>query len=88
MADPRRAEILEVITREGEISCGVIAERFPVGQSTISHHLKMLVDAGLVAVRRDGQHGYFSPRSGAIENYIKGLSDRFTGGWQNSDKGG
>jgi len=76
LADPRRFEILRAISRSGEMSCGAIAERFPIGQSTVSHHLKLLEDADLVSVRREGQHGFFSARPDVLEEYIKELEER------------
>ena len=76
LADPRRVAVFEMISQYGEISCGAIANQFPVKQSTISHHLKILVDSGLVNVRREGQFGYFSPRKDVIENYINELRNR------------
>ncbi len=73
LADPRRFEILKVIIDAGEISCGEVAARFPVSQSTISHHLRLLTEAGLVRVRREGQFGYFSPKPATFEKYIEAL---------------
>jgi ArsR family transcriptional regulator len=76
LADPRRLEILEVISSVTEMSCGAIAHRFPIGQSTVSHHLKVLADAGLVDVRREGQHGYFAARPEALNAYVEKLRQR------------
>ena len=73
LADPRRFEIIKVIIDAGEISCGEVAARFPVSQSTISHHLRLLTEAGLVRVRREGQFGYFSPKPATFEKYIEAL---------------
>lgn len=73
LADPRRFEIFRVITAVREMSCGAIAERFPIGQSTVSHHLKVLADAGLVEVRREGQNGYFMPRAEIVDAYVETL---------------
>lgn len=70
LADPRRFEILRVIAMEPGMSCGTISERFPVGQSTVSHHLKLLADAELVDVRREGQHGYFTAMPEVLEAYL------------------
>jgi len=79
LADPRRLEIFTLIARKGEISCGEIAERFPIGQPTVSHHLKLLLDAGLVDVRREGQFGFFSPRLDVFEKYLRQLEKRILG---------
>ncbi len=76
LADARRFEIFQVIAAEVEISCGAIAQRFPIGQSTVSHHLKVLADAGLVEVRREGQHGYFSARVDVLDAYTEELRRR------------
>lgn len=76
LADQRRFEILKAISETREMSCGAIAERFPVGQSTVSHHLKLLLDAGLVSVRREGQHGYFSAMPEVLEEYVEELRKR------------
>jgi ArsR family transcriptional regulator len=76
LADPRRFEMFRVIAGQEEISCGAIAQRFPIGQSTVSHHLKVLADAGLVDVRRDGQYGYFSAHVDVLESYTEELRRR------------
>lgn len=54
LAEPRRREILRLV-RDRPRSVNEIAERFDVTQQAISQHLKVLKDAGLVAVRPDGQ---------------------------------
>lgn len=73
LADPRRLEVLEFIAGQDAVSCGSIAEHFPVRQSTISHHLKILVDSGLVDVRREGQFGYFSSQPDVVQDYLSEL---------------
>jgi DNA-binding transcriptional ArsR family regulator len=42
------------------MSCGQVGECFPLAQPTISHHLKILHDAGLLLVRREAQHAFIS----------------------------
>jgi len=59
LADPKRVSILLTIVRRGELSCGELASLFPIVQSTVSHHLQTLVEARLVAMRKQGQHHYF-----------------------------
>lgn len=78
LADPRRFEILKVITDAREISCGEVADRFPISQSTVSHHLRLLMEAGLIRVRREGQFGYFSPRPEMLEKYLEELRRQLT----------
>jgi ArsR family transcriptional regulator, arsenate/arsenite/antimonite-responsive transcriptional repressor len=53
LADPTRREILHIL-REGPRSSGEIAEHFPSAWATISRHLAVLRDAGLVLTERNG----------------------------------
>ncbi|GGI44868.1 DNA-binding transcriptional ArsR family regulator [Agromyces flavus] len=67
VADPTRRDILGVLLdREtsvpesgGEISVGEIVTALGVSQPTVSKHLKVLRESGLVAVREEGQHRYY-----------------------------
>jgi len=67
VADPTRRDILGVLlNREttmpqsgGEISVGEIVTALGASQPTVSKHLKVLRESGLVAVREEGQHRYY-----------------------------
>jgi DNA-binding transcriptional ArsR family regulator len=50
---PARLSILELL-REGELTSSEIASHFSISAPAISQHLKVLVDAGLVVVRKEG----------------------------------
>ncbi|MEQ9322982.1 MAG: metalloregulator ArsR/SmtB family transcription factor [Polyangiaceae bacterium] len=76
LADPRRLEILELLSAAGELTCGEVVEGISVGQSTVSHHLRILVDSGLVSVRRCGQHALYRVQRGSLEGYLKVLRQR------------
>src|SRR3954465_3767570 len=52
LADPTRRQILQDL-REGELSAGDIASRFPISGPSVSRHLSVLKAAGLVRERRD-----------------------------------
>ena len=53
LADPTRRDIIAML-RDGPMTSGAIAERFPVAWATISRHLGILRDAELVLSSRDG----------------------------------
>lgn len=53
LGDPTRRAIFELLTRE-ERAVGQLAERFPISRPAVSQHLRVLVEAGLLTVRRDG----------------------------------
>jgi ArsR family transcriptional regulator len=55
VADPTRLRILRTIVSGGSPCCGDISQAVPVRQATISHHLRVLADAGLIESQRNGQ---------------------------------
>lgn len=61
LADPTRLHIVEVL-RGGEFSVNDIVEKFEIDQSGVSRHLRILQEAGFVAVRPDGQKRFYSLR--------------------------
>ena len=59
LADGTRQRILEMLM-EQEMCVGDIVDGFDMSQPTISHHLKVLKQFGLVASRKDGKQVYYS----------------------------
>ncbi len=65
IAAPRRREILSLVW-EDEMSAGTIADHFDVTFGAVSQHLAVLRNAGLVSVRRDGNHRYYRAEKDAL----------------------
>lgn len=65
LSDPTRLEILRSLAR-GEAQAGEIAAAFPVSRPAISHHLKVLSDAGLIRMRRRAQSRIYSIDADAV----------------------
>ena len=61
IAEPRRREILQLI-QEAELSSGEIAARFEVSGPAISQHLKVLLEAGLATMRKEGTRRLYRAR--------------------------
>ena len=61
IAEPRRREILQLI-QEAELSSGEIAANFDVSGPAISQHLKVLLEAGLVTMRKEGTRRLYRAR--------------------------
>lgn len=80
LSDPRRFALLETIAGAGE-ECAYqkLCQKFPVSKATISHHLKELVQAGLVESERDGQFVNTWVRPGVVEAYATELVRRIGG---------
>lgn len=51
---PARVQILRLLVRRSACICGEIVEVLPLAQSTVSQHLKVLKDAGLIRGEIDG----------------------------------
>jgi ArsR family transcriptional regulator len=54
LADPTRRRILELLARR-DLTAGEIAEEFPIAFASVSRHLSLLKEAGLVDAEREGQ---------------------------------
>jgi ArsR family transcriptional regulator len=78
LADPTRLRILSLLSRhEGEVCVFEIVESFTLEQPTISHHLRILRDAGLVDCRKKGLWAYYYVRRDALsraQDVINSLS--------------
>jgi ArsR family transcriptional regulator len=79
LADPTRFRILQTIAAAGESCCSELALRFPVTQATCSQHLKVLTDAGLLTMRREGQFNYYCFVRDTLETYRHALATSFEG---------
>lgn len=62
LADRNRLEIFRVVAaQKGPVCACDIVDRFDLAQPTISHHLKVLCDAGLLVSRKSGLWRFYSP---------------------------
>ena len=76
LAVGRRLAILERIAAQGDAACQHLCEAFPVSQPTMSHHLRLLVDVGLIEMRRDGQYAHYRLRADVVQAYVTSLELR------------
>ena len=76
LADPTRREILRLL-RERDRSAGELAEHFPLARSTLSGHLAVLREAGLVQVERRGSTLIYSLNLSVLEEALMALLDLF-----------
>ena len=54
LSHPARLAILQTLARRGVCICGEIVDLLPLSQATVSQHLKVLKDAGLITGEVDG----------------------------------
>jgi len=77
MGDSTRRRIVEALAA-GPLSVAAIAARLPVSRPAVSQHLKVLLEAGLVVRRKEGQRNLYSlNREGfsSLRDYIDQLWD-------------
>jgi len=79
LADPTRRQILELLA-EGDLTAGEIAEQFPVAFASVSHHLGVLREAGLVASEREGQHIRYRLNTTVYQEVVRYLMNVVKGG--------
>jgi DNA-binding transcriptional ArsR family regulator len=74
LADQTRLKIFEAISSSKQMNCGEIVSMRGVTPATVSHHLKILNEAGLIACRREGQFVYSEAVPETIEEYTGALT--------------
>ena len=77
LAEPRRRAILQLVASD-ELPAGEIAGHFDVNRTTISQHLTVLKNAGLVAERRDGTRRLYRARPDGIEGLRRFAEDMWS----------
>jgi ArsR family transcriptional regulator len=60
LGDPIRLKMVELLARHDALCVCELEQAFDIGQPTVSHHLKVLRDAGLIDVQRRGTWAYYS----------------------------
>ena len=69
LGHPMRARIVEILLNEGECITGDLCERLPVAQSTVSQHLKILKENGLICGQVDGPKRCYCINGDALDEF-------------------
>ncbi len=78
LADPTRRRILELLAAQDR-TAGEIAQQFPIAFASVSHHLRILRQAGLVAAEREGQHVRYRLDTTVFQETVRYLMNVFSG---------
>ncbi len=70
LSDNTRRKILDLLN-EKDMAAGDIADYFQITKPSISHHLSILKQAGLVSDERKGQYIYYSLNTSVFEDVVK-----------------
>ena len=74
LADQTRLRIFEAISSCKEMNCGEIVSLRGVTPATVSHHLRILAEAGLIDSRREGQFVYNKANPKTLDEFTRELS--------------
>ncbi len=74
LGDPYRLKIMDMIRKQKSgCQCTAIVDTVDLAQSTISHHVKQLVDADLLIAEKDGRNASYQINKEMLDAYIKFL---------------
>ena len=76
LSDPTRRSMLERL-RAGDLNAGELAEGLPMTKASVSHHLSLLKQAGLVRVQRQGQNQIYTLDTTVFQEAMQWLMDFF-----------
>ena len=75
LGDPCRLKMMDMIKKQkNACACTSIIDTLDLAQSTISHHIKQLVDADLVIAEKDGRNLKFQINKEVLSAYVKFLN--------------
>lgn len=76
ISDPKRLRIVDMLSC-GELCACVIQEEFNITQPTLSHDMRVLLDAGIVRSRKEWKNTYYSLDTAYLEQFSETLSKMF-----------
>src|SRR5918994_7543181 len=72
LGDPIRLQLVDVLRKHaGKVCVCELTPLFDIGQPTVSHHLKVLRDAGIVASERQGLWAYYYVLPDGLEEFSR-----------------
>lgn len=74
LSDPTRRDILKML-RSGPKTSGEIADKFPTAWATVSRHLAVLRDSGLILSERSGQQIIYELNTTVFEDVVNHLME-------------
>ena len=86
LCDENRLSILDLL-KDGEKCACVLLEDLSISQSTLSHHMKILCESGIVSGREEGKWTYYSLSTKGCANVKKLFETLITPTEVNEDKG-
>jgi ArsR family transcriptional regulator len=79
LGDPNRLAIYTEIAQHDELFCGEMHAKHTISAATLSHHLKVLTDLGLITSRKEGLNVFYRSvpkKLTAYLQYLNGIGTR------------
>jgi ArsR family transcriptional regulator, arsenate/arsenite/antimonite-responsive transcriptional repressor len=77
LSDANRLRIIFYLLNEAELNVTEFCQRLNQSQPGVSHHLALLKQAGILSVRRDGKHNFYSVCRDRFQGVIVQLFESF-----------
>jgi ArsR family transcriptional regulator len=74
LSDPTRLQILQAVKKNGWMPCAGILEIIDLAQPSVSHHIKLLTDAGLLLSKKEGRCIRYTIDKELFDQYIAFLN--------------
>jgi ArsR family transcriptional regulator len=75
LGDVNRLKILQLIAKHGGIGqCAAIQECIDLAQPSVSHHIKILIEAGLIEAQKEGRHQKYIMNKEIFGAYLDAMS--------------
>lgn len=76
LGDSHRLKILQHISSKGGWGqCSEIQEESSLAQPSISHHIKVLMEAGLIEAEKEGRNHKYNLNEGLLKEYTKSITE-------------
>lgn len=73
LGHPQRFRIVRMLGEREELGCGELMASCGLSAPALSHHTRILLECGLLLVRREGAYHYFSLDTEQLARYAPGL---------------
>ncbi|MGC8595161.1 MAG: ArsR/SmtB family transcription factor [Candidatus Kryptoniota bacterium] len=70
LGDATRYHIMKMLMKKGELSCADFDREFRLSKPAMSHHYRILENAGLIETRKEGLHIYIRARTDLLEKFV------------------
>ncbi len=74
LGDSNRYGIVKILIEKGELSCADFDGKFKLSKSAMSHHYRILENAGLIDVRKEGLHFFMKADAEMLERFVPNFS--------------